>query len=168
MNQEKTEGPRSAFLLAQIGAHAAAQFAQRLVPLGLTPADAGILRILRASAGLSQQELSVRLDVHPSRIVGLLDKLENGGFIERRRDGEDRRLYSLHLTKAGVELLEKIGLLAREHQEAMSAGLNRDENDQLTELLRQVAKAQGLAPGVHPGYRNLEMEKKERKTRKAS
>src|SRR5262249_31405041 len=37
--------PRStAFLLAQVGAHAAAQFAERLAPMGLAPAHAGILR----------------------------------------------------------------------------------------------------------------------------
>lgn len=163
MKEDKTEGPRSAFLLAQIGAHAAARFAQCLTPLGLTPAEAGILRILRAASGISQQELSVRLEVHPSRLVALLDKLEKGGLIERRRDEVDRRLYSLHLGKAGVELLEKIRRVAREHQEAMTAGLSEEESDKLTQLLRQVADNQGLAPGIHPGYRTMGIERKGRK-----
>ena len=146
---------QSAFLLAQLGAHAAAQFAQRLTELQLTPADAGILRILRVSAGISQQDLSARLQVHPSRLVSLLDKLEHAGFIERKQNLEDRRLYSLHLTEAGVALLEKIGELARQHQKAMNAGLSEEENETLTGLLKRVAEAQGLTPGVHPGYQRL-------------
>jgi DNA-binding MarR family transcriptional regulator len=159
MDQKKMRSDQSAFLLAQIGAYAAAQFAQRLTELQLAPSDAGILRILRMAAGISQQELSARLQVHPSRLVSLLDKLERGTFIERKQNAEDRRLYSLHLTAAGVELLEKVGLLARQHQQAMSAGLSKEENATLTELLQRVARAQGLTPSVHPGYQRLKAEK---------
>lgn len=159
MDQKKMRSDQSAFLLAQIGAHAAAQFAQRLTELQLAPSDAGILRILRMAAGISQQELSARLQVHPSRLVSLLDKLERGNFIERKQNAQDRRLYSLHLTEAGVALLEKVGLLARQHQQAMSAGLSKEENEALTELLQRVAMAQGLTPGVHPGYQRLKTEK---------
>ncbi len=143
---------QSAFLLAQIGAHAAEQFAKHLAALQLTPSDAGILRILRTAAGISQQELSARLRVHPSRLVSLLDKLESGHFIERKQNVDDRRLYSLHLTEQGAGLLEKVRELARRHQQAMSAGLSAEENDTLTELLRRLARTQGLSPGVHPGY----------------
>jgi DNA-binding MarR family transcriptional regulator len=75
MDPKKMEPGQSAFLLAQIGAHAATQFAQRLSELQLAPSDAGILRILRKAPGISQQDLSARLQVHPSRLVSLLDKL---------------------------------------------------------------------------------------------
>jgi DNA-binding MarR family transcriptional regulator len=159
MDQRKMESPQSAFLLAQIGAHAAAQFAQRLSALQLAPSDAGILRIVRLSAGISQQDLSARLQVHPSRLVSLLDKLESGGFLERKQNAEDRRLYSLHLTEAGVKLLEKVGEIARQHQQAMSAGLSKEENETLIGLLQRVARAQGLTPGVHPGYQRLNQER---------
>ena len=159
MDQQKKDSGQSAFLLSQIGAHAAAQFAQRLTALELTPSDAGILRIVRMAAGISQQDLSARLQVHPSRLVALLDKLESGDFIERKQNLEDRRLSSLHLTEAGIALLEKVGDLAHQHQQAMCAGLSKQENETLTGLLRRVAAAQGLTPGVHPGYQRLKMEK---------
>ena len=55
------EKGQPAFLLAQLGAHAASQFAERLGVLDLTPPDAGILRLLRIAAGLSQQELAAKL-----------------------------------------------------------------------------------------------------------
>jgi DNA-binding MarR family transcriptional regulator len=155
-NKEKTEkGRESAFLLAQLGAHAAAQFAERLKVLDLVPADAGILRLLRAVAGLSQQELATKLKIHPSRLVAILDRLEKRGFVERRPNPEDRRLYSLHLTSGGNEVLGAIGKVAREHQEALLSTLSSEERETLAALLTRIADQQGLTRGVHPGYQRL-------------
>lgn len=144
-----------AFLLAQVGAHAATLFAERLGTLHLSPPDAGILRLLRKAAGISQQELSARLRIHPSRLVAILDNLEKRKLVERKANPEDRRLYSLHLTKDGGETLERIGKVAREHQEALLSTLSGEERGKLTELLHRIADAHGLTSGVHPGYQRL-------------
>jgi DNA-binding MarR family transcriptional regulator len=144
-----------AFLLAQLGAHAASRFGERLVALELTPPDAGILRLLRVAAGISQQELSTKLQIHPSRLVAILDNLEKRKLVERKPNANDRRLYSLHLTKNGGEILERIGRVAREHQDALLAALSAEEREHLTGLLHRIADQQGLAHGVHPGYQRL-------------
>jgi DNA-binding MarR family transcriptional regulator len=155
MNHHEMEKGHPAFLLAQLGAHAASQFAERLGVLELTPPDAGILRLLRVAAGLSQQELAAKLQIHPSRLVAILDNLEKRGLVERRANPDDRRLYSLHLTKDGGEMLERIGKVAREHQDALLTALTREERNELTSLLLRIADQQGLARGVHPGYQRL-------------
>ena len=155
MNNDRMERGGPAFLLAQLGAHAASQFAERLKVIDLAPSDAGILRLLRVAAGLSQQELAAKLSIHPSRLVALLDNLEKQGFVERRANPDDRRLYSLHLTKDGGEALERIGKVAREHQEALLSTLTREERDTLATLLLRIADQQGLVRGVHPGYQRL-------------
>jgi DNA-binding MarR family transcriptional regulator len=155
MNQREMGQNQPAFLLAQLGAHAASQFAERLGVLELTPADAGILRMLRAEAGLSQQELAARLRIHPSRLVAILDNLEKRGFVERKANSEDRRLYSLHLTQAGVETLEKVGSVARKHQDALLSSISLEERNTLAILLLRIADEQGLVRGVHPGYQRL-------------
>ncbi len=141
-----------AFLLAQLGAHAAGQFAERLRLLELTPADAGILRLLRVEAGPSQQELAARLNIHPSRLVAILDNLEKRGLVERTAHTRDRRLYSIQLTKDGNEILEQIGKVAREHQDALLSALDKEEREALAALLLKIADQQGLVRGVHPGY----------------
>jgi DNA-binding MarR family transcriptional regulator len=155
MNHNEMEKGQPAFLLTQLGAHAASQFAERLGVLELTPPDAGILRLLRVAAGLSQQELAAKLQIHPSRLVAILDNLEKRGVVERRANPDDRRLYSLHLTKEGGELLERIGKVAREHQDALLTALTREERSELTTLLLRIADQQGLVRGVHPGYQRL-------------
>jgi len=152
---DSNETGQPAFLLSQLGAHAANQFTERLGVLQLTPADAGILRLLRIAAGISQQELSERLRIHPSRLVAILDNLERRQLVERKPNPEDRRLYSLHLTKDGGEILERIGKVAREHQDVLLSALSGDDRKRLTELLHRVADQQGLTRGVHPGYQRL-------------
>lgn len=144
-----------AFLLSQVGAHAAARFAERLAPLKLTPPHAGILRVVREVNGLSQQALGEKLGMFPSRLVQVLDELEQCGLVERRDNPADRRSYALHLTEAGREALEQIGRIAREHQDSLCAALNESERAQLTDFLTRIAAQQQLTPGVHPGYRTL-------------
>jgi DNA-binding MarR family transcriptional regulator len=166
-----TGGPRgagsAAFLVAQVGAHAAARFAERLSALGLSPSHAGILRILAASPGLSQRALAGRLDILPSRLVALLDELEERGLLDRRDDPEDRRSYALHLSEPGRQALGQVGRVAREHQDALCAALTAPERDQLASLLGRIAGQQGLTAGVHPGYRQLGREAPARSPKKS-
>jgi len=147
--------PSAAFLLAQVGAHAASKFAERLAKLKLAPAHAGILRILDWSPAITQQALSATLGMVPSRLVALLDELEARGLTERRKTPGDRRSYALHLTDKGRSTLGMVGRVSREHQQAMLQALSDDERRQLADLLQRIADEQGLTRGVHPGYAQL-------------
>lgn len=149
-------GARSpAFLLAQVGGLAAARFAEQLAPLGFAPQDAGVLRLIAASPGINQRTLGERLGIFPSRLVALLDALEQKGLVERRRVPEDRRNHALHLTAAGGRALQAVGRVAMAHQEDICASLSADERRQLADMLQRIAAAHGLSPGVHPGFRHL-------------
>lgn len=155
MEQKIKVGRQPAFLLAQVGAHAATRFGERLAVLRLTPPDAGILRMLGVSAGLSQQELSAKLGIHPSRLVAILDALEKLGLVERKQNADDRRQHALHLTGKGRGTLGEIGRIAHEHQEALCHALSAAEREKLAEMLQRIADQQGLTPGVHPGYKRM-------------
>jgi DNA-binding MarR family transcriptional regulator len=152
--------PRStAFLLAQVGAHAAAQFAERLSELELLPPHAGVLRAIAGGPGGSQQRLASQLGMLPSRLVPLLDELEARALVERRNHPEDRRLYALHLTEQGEKTMSQIGRLARAHDDAVCASLSASEREQLAALLVRVANEQQLTAGVHPGFARIGEEK---------
>jgi DNA-binding MarR family transcriptional regulator len=153
--QRRRGAESPAFLLAQVGSHAAASFAERLRVLSLVPADAGILRIVQATEGISQQALGVELGVAPSRLVALIDDLERRDLVERRDQPSDRRSYALYLTSNGRDVLTRIAQVAREHQQALCAALSDGERVQLAQLLKRIADEQGLRPGVHPGFSQL-------------
>jgi DNA-binding MarR family transcriptional regulator len=144
-----------AFLISQVGAHAAARFTERLAPLKLTPVHVGILRIIKQADGLSQQALGEKLGMYPSRLVAVIDELEERGLVERRDSPTDRRSYALYLTQAGRDSLRQIMLISSEHQAVLCAALNETEQIQLRDLLARIAAEQQLTPGIHPGYRKL-------------
>ncbi|WP_051178186.1 MarR family winged helix-turn-helix transcriptional regulator [Nocardia concava] len=141
------------FLLAQVGAYAAGRFAERTAAMDLTPAQAGLLRLLIAQPGRSQRELADELGMPPSRFVQFADQLEGRGLIERKRNPEDRRQHALYLTGAGRAKLGELAAVAREAEEHLCRSLTPEEHKQLSELLVRIAADQGLTPGVHPGYK---------------
>jgi DNA-binding MarR family transcriptional regulator len=143
----------AAFLLSQIGSHAASRFAERLEPLGLAPSDVGLLRMIAANPGQSQRDLAAALDVVPSRVVALLDALDRKGLVERHRSPVDRRNHEVVLTEKAREALKEVRAVSSAHDADICAGLDAAQRDQLRELLTAIAEHQGLTPGVHPGYR---------------
>jgi DNA-binding MarR family transcriptional regulator len=143
------------FLLAQLGAHAANRFAERVAAVDLTPPQTGLLLSIAAETGRSQQAIATALGMPPSRLVALIDDLEAKGLIERRRDAGDRRNYALHPTASGHALLGRINTIRAEHESDLCAALGQAQRDQLKELLQAIVVDQGLTPGVHPGYRRL-------------
>jgi DNA-binding MarR family transcriptional regulator len=135
-------------LLAQLGTHAAARFAERLEPLGLAPRHAGVLRVLRQSTGVNQRVVAESLGLPPSRLVALVDELEHRGLVERREDPQDRRSYALHLTARGSDVLEEIGRIARRHGEDLLRSLDPRERQELSTFLVRILEARRLRPGV--------------------
>ncbi|HWY78478.1 MAG TPA: MarR family transcriptional regulator [Verrucomicrobiae bacterium] len=155
MNCKPGSGGGVAFMLAQLGAHAAFRFAERIAMLGIAPPHAGILRLIAATPACNQQVLAQRLGVVPSRMVMLIDELAGKGFVERKRSQRDRRHSEIALTKAGGQLLEKLGKIAAEHEADLCASLTPAERETLANLCRKIVQQQGLTPGVHPGYRRM-------------
>lgn len=143
------------FLLAQLGAHATNRFADRVGELGLQPPQVGVLRMIDGEPGLSQQALAEKLGILPSRIVAIVDSLEQARLVERRRHPSDRRIYALHLTEAGHERLGQVREVVDAHDRDLLAVLSATERQQLGALLGKVVHANGLTPGVHPGFRYL-------------
>ena len=154
-DRERAREGGIAFLLAQLGAHAAAAFAERIRPLELTPPQAGVLRRLGQFPGQSQRELADALGMHAPRLVALIAELEDRGLVARDRDPDDRRNYAISLTDEGRRALAELAGIAREHELAIAAALDDDERAQLLALLRRLAEEQDLPPGVHPGFRRI-------------
>jgi DNA-binding MarR family transcriptional regulator len=105
---------------------------------GFRPGCIGVLQVVAALAPVSQREISDRLMLDPSDLVGLVDILERAGFVERRRDPLDRRRYALEITNAGELAAIRLKQVAREASEQVLAPLEPAEREQLAHLLRRV------------------------------
>jgi DNA-binding MarR family transcriptional regulator len=143
------------FLLVQLGFHIARTFKERLAPLGLEPRHFGMLTRLAANEGKSQQAIGELIGLNPTRMVFLVDELEQRGLVERRRNPADRRSYALYLTEPGRAKLREAQQAGSGHDHQLGASLTGAQRKQLTALLRRLAEEQGLSedslPGPPPG-----------------
>ena len=78
-------------------------------PHGLSEAQFNVLNVLGPEpAGLSQRALSDVLVVDRSNITGLLDRMEQAGWVRRTDHPSDRRVYLVTLTAEGRKLWQKV------------------------------------------------------------
>jgi DNA-binding MarR family transcriptional regulator len=140
-----------AFLLSQVGIFASRRFHEAIGEIDLQPGWFLVLNVVDATEGRSQQEIAGAIEVPASRMVAIVDELEQRGFVERRPQPGDRRVRALFLTAKGRRVLLKGRQIAREHEERMTKGMSAEERRHLVELLQKMAAGQGLGTAVHPG-----------------
>jgi DNA-binding MarR family transcriptional regulator len=71
---------------------------------GITGPQLVCLATLCDEGAMTGAELSRRVFVSASTITGIIDRLEKGGYVERKRDEIDRRRVLLHATAEGYKL----------------------------------------------------------------
>jgi DNA-binding MarR family transcriptional regulator len=124
---------------------------EALAPVGIDPREFLLMRFVAADEGRSQQALAERVDIPASRMVALVDHLEEAGLVERRPDKEDRRVRGLHLTRKGRGVLDRAAKIAIDYETELCAGINREERELLIDLLQKLQVRQTALRGVHPG-----------------
>jgi DNA-binding MarR family transcriptional regulator len=144
-------GSSLGFLLSQVGIHASRRFAQRIAALDIHPPLFRVLNVVDAAEGQSQQAIGEAIQAPASRMVAIVDELEQRGLIERRPHPSDRRVHALYLTAEGRKLLAKGREIAKEHEQELTRGMSAADIKQLIVLLRKLVDNQGIGSGVHPG-----------------
>jgi DNA-binding MarR family transcriptional regulator len=129
------------YLLARLGQASAARFHAALAPENLHPRHFGVMSIVAAQPGITQQRLSQYTAIDASSMVAVLDELEAKGLAERRAHPGDRRARSIFLTPTATETLERLRKRADSLQRELLAALEQDEREQLHELLLKLATA---------------------------
>jgi DNA-binding MarR family transcriptional regulator len=143
--------PGLAFLLSTLGWHSHALWAERLARLRLDTRQAAMLLHVAAVEGKPQQVLVRALRIPASRVVALVDDLEQRRLLQRRGDPADRRVRKLHLTPQGKRVVRQLAELAAAHEAQLCGGLESGERAQLLLLLRKAASGLQLSPNVHSG-----------------
>ena len=79
-----------------------------LADLNLSAAEINALANLGEGGTLNIRELSERTGTRASTLTGLLDRLENRGYLARELDPADRRSFRLPLTQAGQAVSTRV------------------------------------------------------------
>jgi DNA-binding MarR family transcriptional regulator len=143
--------PSVAFAVSRLGYEVAARLTTRLKPLGIEPRHFGLLRALAMSDSQSQRAIGDSLNLHPNRMVALVDELERKRLVRRRPHPTDRRAHTVVLTANGRRLLDEALQLAIGIEQDLCADLGPSERDELLRLLARLRTGDPEHPGVHPG-----------------
>jgi len=108
---------------------------QRARDFGMTRAQWAVLARVERSEGLKQCELADTLDLQPITLTRLIDRLCDGGLIERRSDPDDRRAKRLYLTPAARPVLDGLTRLGQDIMATVLAGIEPAAVEQLLALL---------------------------------
>jgi DNA-binding MarR family transcriptional regulator len=127
------------YLLARLGDASRRGMQKVLEPERLHPRYFGVMTMVAAHPGMSQQQLHEKTAIDPSSMVAVIDELEARGLAERRTDPNDRRARTIFLTEQGQETLERVRGLAAQLQREFFGTLTAEELSTLHALLRKLA-----------------------------
>jgi DNA-binding MarR family transcriptional regulator len=109
--------------------------------LGLTGAQFDVLAQLSLYEGLNQQQLSEKLLVTKGNVCGLINRMEEKGWVQRRADPKDRRAYRLYLTEEGRSKARQAIPAHERFMAGQMSTLTDEEQATLRSLLRQMDKS---------------------------
>jgi DNA-binding MarR family transcriptional regulator len=111
--------------------------------LGISLRQLVALSFVNDHDGAPQQALGDTLCVDANNLVLLLNELEAGELIERRRDPLDRRRHLVHITAAGRRALERAERAQESVEDEVLAALSPTERATLRELLARALDGSG-------------------------
>jgi DNA-binding MarR family transcriptional regulator len=91
-----------------------------------------VLTVLEAGGPLSMSKLAEALDVSVASATGIVDRMEQRGLVERRREPDDRRVVLVHPTKTGAAVFDD---LAQERRKHLAGLLDRMTDAELQGML---------------------------------
>lgn len=111
------------------------------------------LEVLAGNSGVTSRELAELLDIRPSSLTELLNRLEGDGLISRSPDESDRRVSRVFLTEKGQEQADKMKADHEQRKARAAACFTAEEAVQfcsmcsrLGEHLQTLAREDGAEP----------------------
>lgn len=126
------------FLLSDTARLLRKRFDERARQHGATRAQWKALLAISRHEGINQGGLAELLEVEPITLCRLIDRMEEAGLVERRRDPRDRRAWQLFLTDKAHPVLEELHATAAELMEQTLRGISETQTRMMTDLLNQI------------------------------
>jgi DNA-binding MarR family transcriptional regulator len=112
--------------------------------LDIKPAQFSALEIIHCNPGLRQSSLAKALNIQRTNMVGMLDKLQQRGLIERKPSTKDLRAHALHLTSKGEKLLDHLHQQFDHHEGLLCERLGEEKYLLVKEAMLLITEAEKL------------------------
>jgi len=123
------------FLISDVSRLMRRRFDERAREVGATRAQWRTLTTLSRNEGMNQGALADLLEVEPITLCRMIDRLEESGLVERRRDPADRRAWQLFLTDRSKPILDDLRAMADDLFQQVLSGMSEADRAQLGKLL---------------------------------
>ena len=126
------------FLLGKVLQQMESKFAEGLISFDINARQYGILLFIQENPYSSQKDISENLNIDRTTMVSHIDHLETLGFVERTKNPNDRRSYSLMITEKGIDVLDSRWEFLTNIESEVLAPLNQQERQLLKEFLVKI------------------------------
>lgn len=116
------------------------RFEARASGLGLSAAQWRLLVRATKEEGIAQARLAEILEIEPISVSRLVDRMEEGGWIERRTDATDRRVRMIFPTAKSREAYARVKGIAGEVYEQSLAGIPPESRRALIKGLETIVE----------------------------
>jgi len=122
--------------LAQVAMYR--DFALAMGELDLTQKQCATLQLIGGNPGVSQVDLASTLGTDRATMMAMIDRLEQRGFVIRKRSTADRRRQELNLTAAGEAMLTKAKQTIAKHERNFTSRFTPQELTALVDALTRI------------------------------
>ena len=120
---------------------------QRLKPLGLSMGKwTTLAHLARGGDKLTQAEVAARVGIEGPTLAGILDRLEQDGWVKRKSCTDDRRCKTVHLQKRSGTVLAQIFETAQGLRAELLAGIPKTDLETCVRVLTTIRDRAGAAP----------------------
>jgi len=117
--------------------------------IDVTPEQFGILARLAVEQGMNQAQLAERMLKDRPNMTRLLNQLEKRGYIERRRDSSDKRIFRIFLTGDGRGVQEELMPVFERHLDELLEGILGPDRKAVCGILKKiVSNIHGCGPEI--------------------
>jgi DNA-binding MarR family transcriptional regulator len=133
------------YILHKVSMLAKNNFTNKLNAIGITTRQFAVLKDLyyyqkkELDSGLSPASIAERLECDRPTISGIIDRLENQGWVERFDNPDDKRSVIIKVTNKAIDKLQELEKMHNEYRDTIVKGFTEEEiNDFRNYLFRVV------------------------------
>ncbi len=132
---------------------------------GLTGPQLWAIRAVHEHGPINISDIAKRMYLHPTTVLGIIDRLEARGLVSRNRSKDDRRVIWLELTQSGKDLVQSVPEVVQGLLGARLEGVALNDLAEIDEGIGHLVKIFGVQEIPPKPMLSLEMNKPKRKGR---
>lgn len=111
-----------------------------LEPYGISSGQFIFLSILYHKDGINQEEIAFRLDIDKGTTARAIKKLEEKGYVYRKKDTEDHRAQLVFLTQKAYDIKDDIYKILRSWTNILVSGFSEEDKNKAVTLLETMTE----------------------------